>query len=79
VLIATDMAAQIAEEVHGAALLRRAEDPGERGLQSRMGVADRLPSPVHVGQIRSRCPVEPTRSRVPVVGTRLRDVAGRRA
>jgi hypothetical protein len=35
------VAAQVAEEVHGASLPRRAEDLGERGLQARMSVADR--------------------------------------
>src|SRR3954447_26276448 len=41
VLVATHVAAQIAEEVHRAALPRRAEDLSEGGLQSRMRVADR--------------------------------------
>jgi hypothetical protein len=40
VLLAAHVAAQIPEEVHGAALRRRPEDLGERGLQARVGVAD---------------------------------------
>src|SRR5690349_15685730 len=39
-LVAADVAAQISEEVHGAALPRRAEDLRERGLQSRVRIAD---------------------------------------
>jgi hypothetical protein len=40
VLVAADMAAQVPQEVHGAALPRRAEHRGERGLQSRVRIAD---------------------------------------
>jgi hypothetical protein len=40
VLIAADMTAQVAQEVHGAALPRRPEDLGQRGLQARVGVGD---------------------------------------
>jgi hypothetical protein len=40
VLVAAHVAAQIAEEVHGAALPRRAEDLRQGGLQTRMRVAD---------------------------------------
>ena len=38
VLVAADVAAQIAQEVHGAALPRRAENLRERRLQPRMRV-----------------------------------------
>src|SRR3954468_15784337 len=38
VLVAADVTAQIAEEVHGAALPRRAEHRCQRGFQARMGV-----------------------------------------
>jgi hypothetical protein len=41
VLIATDMTAQVAQEVHRAALPRRPEDLGEGRLQPRVGVGDR--------------------------------------
>jgi hypothetical protein len=40
VLVAAHMAAQIAQEVHGAALPRRAEDLRQGGLQTRMRVAE---------------------------------------
>jgi hypothetical protein len=40
VLVAAHVAAQIAQEVHGAALPRRAEDLRQGGLQTRMRVAD---------------------------------------
>jgi hypothetical protein len=38
VLVAPGVAAQVAKEVHGAALPRRAEDLGQRGPQPRVGV-----------------------------------------
>jgi hypothetical protein len=41
VLVAADVAAQVAQEVHGAALPRDAEDLGQRRLEARVGVADR--------------------------------------
>jgi hypothetical protein len=41
VLVAADVAAQVAQEVHRAALPRRPEDLGQRRLEARVGVADR--------------------------------------
>ena len=38
VLVAADVAAQVSEEVHGAALPRRPEDLRQRRLESRMGI-----------------------------------------